>query len=135
MPGQFLRPQLFSHRAPRSQQCHNLVLAFAAQVKEQERIGIELFAKQIVDRGDVLAMETYAIGKHSDNGIAQILRQAGCVTKQGKSFTGEMGRAMLQNRTYIGEVLYQPYRRQSNGARQVQPHRMVSRPTPVHRAD
>ncbi len=67
--------------------------------------------------GLILAMESYSTGHQSDNGIASILNQAGYVTKQGKPFTGEYVREMLQNRLYIGQVRYQHYRQRRNGSR------------------
>ncbi len=67
--------------------------------------------------GLLLAMESYATTRHSDHQIAQILNAAGYVTKQGKPFTTDMVREMLQNRTYVGQVRYQPYRKSTNGSR------------------
>jgi len=64
-----------------------------------------------------LAMESYATARHSDHRIAQILNAAGYITKQGKPFTTDMVREMLQNRTYIGYVRYQPYRKSTDGTR------------------
>jgi site-specific DNA recombinase len=67
--------------------------------------------------GLLLAMESYSTGHQSDNSVALSLNQAGYVTKQGKPFTGEMIREMLQNRIYIGEVRYQHYRQRRDGSR------------------
>ena len=67
--------------------------------------------------GLMLALETYAEGCHSDNRVAEVLDHAGCRTKQGKRFTGEMVRHMLQNRTYLGQVRYQAYRKHGDGSR------------------
>ena len=67
--------------------------------------------------GSILVMESYSTGQQSDNGVAIILNQAGYVTKQGKPFTGENVREMLQNRLYIGQVRYQRYRQRRNGSR------------------
>lgn len=67
--------------------------------------------------GLLLAMQSYSTGHQSDNGIALLLNQAGYVIKQGKPFTGESVREMLQNRIYIGEVRYQRYRLRRDGSR------------------
>ncbi|MBI5030134.1 MAG: recombinase family protein [Chloroflexi bacterium] len=67
--------------------------------------------------GLLLAMESYSTGRQSDNSVAQIVNQAGYVTKQGKPFTGESVREMLQNRIYIGQVRYQRYRQRCDGSR------------------
>ena len=67
--------------------------------------------------GLLLAMESYATSQQSDHRVAQILNTAGYVTKQGKPFTTDMVREMLQNRTYIGLIRYQPYRKQPDGSR------------------
>jgi hypothetical protein len=67
--------------------------------------------------GLLLAMESYSTGHQSDNSVAQIVNQAGYVTKQGKPFTGEIIREMLQNRIYIGQVRYQRYRQRHDGSR------------------
>ena len=66
--------------------------------------------------GSLLAMESDSTGR-SDNSIAQIVNQAGYVTKQCKPFTGEIIREMLQNRIYIGQVRYQRYRQRRDGSR------------------
>jgi hypothetical protein len=62
-------------------------------------------------------MESYSTGRQSDNGVAQIINQAGYVTKHGKLFTGEVIREMLQNRICIGQVRYQRYRQRRDGSR------------------
>lgn len=64
-----------------------------------------------------LALTTYAEGGHSDNRVAEVLDQAGYRTKQGKRFTGEMVRHMLQNRVYVGQIRYQAYQRRADGSR------------------
>jgi site-specific DNA recombinase len=67
--------------------------------------------------GLMLAMESYSTSQQSDRQVAEILNTAGYVTKQGKPFTTEMVREMLQNRTYIGFIRYQPYRKRPDGSR------------------
>jgi len=67
--------------------------------------------------GLLLAMESYATSQHSDRMVAQILNTAGYSTKQGKPFTTDMVREMLQNRTYVGQVRYQRYRQRADGSR------------------
>ena len=62
-------------------------------------------------------MQTYSTSQYSDCQVATVLNTAGYVTKQGKLFTAEMEREMLQNRTYIGLVRYQSYRQHSDGSR------------------
>lgn len=64
-----------------------------------------------------LAFELYASTKYSDNRIARILNEKGYTTKAGKPFSTDMIRDMLQNRTYLGYVKYQPYMRHSDGRR------------------
>ncbi len=64
-----------------------------------------------------LAFELYASGTHSDNRIARILNEKGYRTKGGKFFSTDMVRDMLQNRTYLGYVKYQPFMRHSDGRR------------------
>jgi DNA invertase Pin-like site-specific DNA recombinase len=68
-------------------------------------------------KGLLLAFELYATNKYSDNKIARELNQRGYKTKAGKSFSTDMVREMLQNRTYLGYVKYQPYTRHSDGRR------------------
>ena len=67
--------------------------------------------------GLLLAYELYATGTHSDNKIARELNTRGYRTKAGKPFSTDMVREMLQNRTYLGYVKYQPYQRHSDGRR------------------
>ena len=67
--------------------------------------------------GLTLAFELYATGSKSDNDIARELNERGYRTKAGKLFSTEMVREMLQNRTYLGYVKYQPYQRHSDGRR------------------
>jgi len=66
-----------------------------------------------------LAYETYARGGYSDTELARLLNSKGYRTKQGRLFSKEMVRDMLQSRTYLGEIRYKGYRRKSNGARDV----------------
>lgn len=67
--------------------------------------------------GLLLAFELYATAKHSDNDIARELNERGYRTKTGKLFSTDMVREMLQNRTYLGYVKYQPYQRHADGRR------------------
>lgn len=64
-----------------------------------------------------LAFELFATGKYYDMDIARMLNEKGFRTKQGKVFSKEMVRPMLQNRTYIGLIKYQAYRKNGNGSR------------------
>jgi len=66
-----------------------------------------------------LAYETYATGKSSYTEVARLLNSKGYRTKQGKLFSTEMIRDMLQSRTYLGEIRYKGYRKKSNGSRDV----------------
>jgi site-specific DNA recombinase len=59
--------------------------------------------------GLVLAFTEYATGRYSDNDIAQLLIQAGYLSKNARPFSKETVREMLQNRTYLGKVRYQKY--------------------------
>lgn len=68
-------------------------------------------------KGLTLAFELYSTGNHSDNDVARELNEQGYRTKAGKLFSTEMVRDMLQNRTYLGYVKYQPYQRHSDGRR------------------
>lgn len=63
------------------------------------------------------AFELYATGAYSDNQIARLLNAKGCRSKSGKPFSTDTVRDMLQNRTYLGYVRYQEYRRHSDGRR------------------
>lgn len=64
-----------------------------------------------------MAFELYATGKFSDNEVARALNERGYRTKAGKLFSTDMVRDMLQNRTYLGYVKYQPYMRHADGRR------------------
>jgi site-specific DNA recombinase len=64
-----------------------------------------------------LAFELFATGKYYDMDVARMLNEKGFRTKQGKVFSKEMVRPMLQNRTYIGLIKYQVYRKNGNGSR------------------
>ena len=67
--------------------------------------------------GLMLAYRLYSTGKYSDNRVARELTKRGYRTKAGRSFSTDMVREMLQNRTYVGYVKYQPYQRHSDGRR------------------
>lgn len=67
--------------------------------------------------GLILAFKSYATGKFSDRDVARLLNEEGYRSKTGRPFSKETVRDMLQNRTYLGEVKYQKYRRTSNGKR------------------
>ena len=56
-----------------------------------------------------LAFETYEKEHWSDTRIARLLNSEGYRTKQGKLFSKEMIRDLLQNRTYLGSIRYQQY--------------------------
>jgi site-specific DNA recombinase len=64
-----------------------------------------------------LAYEQYATGKFSDNDIAGLLNEAGYKSKTGRRFSKETVRDILQNRTYLGKIKYQKYKRRSDGSR------------------
>jgi hypothetical protein len=66
-----------------------------------------------------LAYETYATGKSSYTEVVRLLNSKGYRTKQGKLFSTEMIRDMLQSRTYLGEIRYKGYRKKANGSRDV----------------
>ena len=68
-------------------------------------------------KGLLLAYELYATGNQSDNDVARELNERGYRTKAGKPFSTDMVREMLQNRTYLGYVKYQPYKRHADGRR------------------
>ncbi len=63
------------------------------------------------------AFEWFATGKYYDMDIARMLNEKGYRTKQGKVFSKEIIRPLLQNKTYLGYVKYQVYRKNANGAR------------------
>ena len=67
--------------------------------------------------GLLLAFEKYATGDYSDLSIAQLLNEKGYKTKKGRPFSKDTVRDMLQNKTYLGKVKYQPYARNSDGSR------------------
>jgi DNA invertase Pin-like site-specific DNA recombinase len=68
-------------------------------------------------KGLLLSFELYATTKYSDNKIARELNLRGYRTKAGRPFSTDMVREMLQNRTYLGYVKYQPFRRHADGRR------------------
>jgi site-specific DNA recombinase len=67
--------------------------------------------------GLVMAFQAYATDQYSDNEIAQLLNNAGYRSKTGRPFSKDTVRDILQNRTYLGEVCYQEYRRKADGRR------------------
>ena len=67
--------------------------------------------------GLLMAYEQYATGKYSDTDIAGLLNDAGFLSKTGRRFSKETVRDMLQNRTYLGKIKYQKYKRRSDGSR------------------
>jgi site-specific DNA recombinase len=64
-----------------------------------------------------LAFEQYSTGNFSDLDIARLLNEAGYKSKTGRRFSKETVRDILQNRTYLGKIKYQKYKRRSNGTR------------------
>ncbi len=64
-----------------------------------------------------LAFEWYSTGHYYDLDIARMLNARDIHTKQGKVFSREMVRFMLQCRTYLGLVKYQHYRQTPHGTR------------------
>ena len=67
--------------------------------------------------GLILAFESYATGKYSDKDVAHLLNQHGYRSKTGRPFSKDTVRSMLQNRTYLGEIKYQKYKRKKDGRR------------------
>lgn len=67
--------------------------------------------------GLILAYEQYSTGNFSDNMIAELLNNAGYRSKTGRPFSKETIRDILQNRTYLGKIKYQKYKRHSDGRR------------------
>lgn len=63
------------------------------------------------------AFELYSTGEYSDNRVAVVLNEEGYRTKSGRPFSTDMVREMLQNRTYLGYVKYQPYKQHADGRR------------------
>ena len=63
------------------------------------------------------AFELYSTGKQSDNAIAHVLNEKGYKSKSGRPFSTDTVRDMLQNRTYLGYVKYQAYKRHADGRR------------------
>ena len=64
-----------------------------------------------------LAFNLYATGQYSDRKIAHELNKRGYKSKTGKLFSTDTVRDMLQNRTYLGYIKYQPYACHSDGRR------------------
>lgn len=64
-----------------------------------------------------LAFTSYATGKFSDANIAQLLNENGYRSKTGRPFSKETVRDILQNRTYLGKIKYQKFKRRSDGSR------------------
>jgi len=67
--------------------------------------------------GLLMAYTEFATGKYSDTDIARMLNKAGYRSKTGRPFSKDTVRDLLQNRTYLGEVKYQEYRRNADGSR------------------
>ena len=67
--------------------------------------------------GLLMAYEEYATGKYSDTDIAGLLNDAGYISKTGRRFSKETVRDIMQNRTYLGKIKYQKYKRRSDGSR------------------
>ena len=61
--------------------------------------------------GLVMAFTQYATGRFSDADIADLLNEEGYKTKNGRPFSRETVREMLQSQTYLGKVRYQPYQK------------------------
>ena len=76
-----------------------------------------LFPNKDELKGLLMAFELYATGKYSDRDVANALNDAGYRSKTGRRFSIDTVRDMLQNRTYLGYIKYQPYRRNDNGTR------------------
>ncbi len=70
-----------------------------------------LVLNQTESSGLIMAFEHYSTGKYSDGDIADLLNQHGYKTKNQRPFSKETVREMLQNRTYIGKVRYQQYKK------------------------
>ncbi len=67
--------------------------------------------------GLIMAFKQYATGNFSDNMIAELLNEAGYKSKTGRPFSKETIRDILQNKTYLGKIKYQKYKRRSDGTR------------------
>ena len=67
--------------------------------------------------GLIMAFQEYATARHSDTDIAKLLNAAGYRSKTGRPFSKETVRDLLQNRTYLGQIRYQKYRRKADGSR------------------
>jgi hypothetical protein len=67
--------------------------------------------------GLMMAYTKYSTAKYSDTEIGRLLNKAGYRSKTGRPFSKDTVRDMLQNRTYLGEVKYQEYRRNADGSR------------------
>lgn len=68
--------------------------------------------------GLILAFETYAAGHHSDADIANLLNEEGYRTKNGRPFSKDTVRDMLQNQVYLGMVKYQEYQKRMDRKRE-----------------
>ena len=67
--------------------------------------------------GLIMAFEEYATNQYSDTDIANLLNEAGYLSKTGRPFSKETVRDLLQNQTYLGKIKYQKYQRRSDGSR------------------
>jgi site-specific DNA recombinase len=67
--------------------------------------------------GVLMSFESYSTGKCSDADVAVMLNEKGYRTKKGRPFSKDTVREMLQNRTYLGMVKYQEYRRNADRSR------------------
>jgi DNA invertase Pin-like site-specific DNA recombinase len=63
------------------------------------------------------AFTLYTTGDYSDRQIAKFLNDEGFTSKTGRPFSIDTVRDMLQNRTYLGYVRYQQYKRRNDGSR------------------
>lgn len=64
-----------------------------------------------------IAFELYATNEYSDNDIARLLNEKGYQLKNGRPFSKDTVRAILQNETYLGKVRYQQHQRKTDGSR------------------
>jgi len=64
-----------------------------------------------------MAFELYSCGEFSDNDIARELNDAGYRSTTGRRFSTDTIRDLLRNRTYLGYVKYQPYKKNPDGSR------------------
>jgi site-specific DNA recombinase len=65
-----------------------------------------------------MAFNAAATGRYSDADVAGILNEHGYFTKEGRPFSKDTVRLILQNQVYLGKVKYQEYQKRTDRKRE-----------------